>query len=64
MYERKTYDEWQVQGFYDGAWEILTYENTRQEAREQLKCYNENERGIPHRVVKKRIPKKEVKDHA
>jgi|GEM_PF-4081036 hypothetical protein len=59
MYERKTYDEWQVQGFYDGAWEILTYENTRQEAREQLKCYN-----IPHRVVKKRIPKKEAVIHA
>ena len=36
MYERKTYDEWQVQAFYDGAWEIVTYASTRQEAREQL----------------------------
>lgn len=64
MYERKTYDEWQVQAFYDGAWEIVTYASTRQEAREQLKCYDENERSIPHRIIKVRIPKKEVKDHA
>ena len=64
MYERKTYDEWQVQALYDGGWEIVTYENSRCAAYEQLKCYNENERGIPHRVVKVRIPKKEVKAHA
>lgn len=64
MYERKTYDEWQVQGFYGGVWELLTCESTRQEAREQLKCYNENELGIPHRVVKKRIPKKGVSVNA
>ena len=57
MYERKTYDEWQVQDFYDGAWEIVTYPSTRREAYEQLEYYNINERGIPHRVVMVRIPK-------
>ena len=60
MYERKTHDEWQVQALYEGAWEIVTYASTRQEAREQLKCYNENEHGIPHRIVKVRVPKKEA----
>jgi len=34
MYERKTHDEWQVQALYDGAWEIVTYASTRQEAQE------------------------------
>lgn len=56
-YERKTYDVWEVQGNYGYGWDMLTEESTFKEAGEQLKCYNENEVGIPHRIVKRRIRK-------
>jgi len=54
MYQRKTKDIWIIQGYYGIFWEDLTIEETRKEAREQLKCYNENEPGIAHRIVKTR----------
>lgn len=53
-YIRKTIDEYQIQGFYGSSWECVTTEETRKEAREQLKCYNDNE-PYPHRIVKKRV---------
>lgn len=49
-YQRKTKDVWEVQGFYYGEWECLTTEETRSEAIAQKKCYDENERGFPHRI--------------
>ena len=55
-YIRKTTDEYQVQGSYGHGWEMVTAEETRKAAREQLKCYNANE-PYPHRIVLKRIPK-------
>lgn len=54
-YTRKTIDQWEVQGNYGSGWESVTIEDTRKAAREMLKCYNENETGTPHRIVKKRI---------
>ena len=54
-YERKTYDVWEVQGRYDLGWEMLTTETSRSDARENLKAYDENEIGIPHRIVMRRI---------
>ena len=55
MYQRKTIDEYELQGHYGFGWECLTTEETRKAAREQLKCYRDNEGGI-YRIVKKRIP--------
>lgn len=56
MYIRKTIDEYEIQGNYGQGWECVTTEETRKAAREQLKCYNENEPN-PHRIVKKRVKK-------
>ena len=55
-YQRKTIDEWHVQGHYGQGWETVAVEETRQAAREQLKCYNDNE-AYPHRITKKRVKK-------
>lgn len=56
MYIRKTYDEWEIQGNYGQGWECLTAEETRKDAKEQLRIYDENE-PYPHRIIKKRIKK-------
>lgn len=57
MYQRKTEDEYEIQGFYSYGWEVVTTETTRKEAKEQLKCYRENEAGTSFRIVKKRVKK-------
>lgn len=48
--------EWHVQGNYGGVagWETLTIEETREEAEQMLKDYNDNETGYPHRIRKVR----------
>ena len=50
MYKRKTKDEWEIQGNYGHGWEMVTTEETYRQAREQLKCYRENDPGTPHRI--------------
>jgi len=56
-YKRKTEDEWEIQSYTpQGGWELATIETSRKDAREQLKCYFENEPHIAHRIVKKRVP--------
>lgn len=57
MYIRKTIDEWEIQGNYGYGFECVTTEESRQAAREQLKCYRENEPQYLHRIVKKRVRK-------
>lgn len=57
MYKRKTFDEYEIQGYYAGSWEMVTTEATMKEARQQFKCYEENETETAHRIVKKRIRK-------
>lgn len=59
MYQRKTTDEYQIQGYYDReyGWEEVCAEYTYRDAKTQLKCYNENEPEYPHRIVKKRVRK-------
>lgn len=42
--------EWQVQGYYVGEWEHLTTEESKEDALEQARVYDENEPGTPHRV--------------
>lgn len=56
-YERKTVDVWEIQGNYGYGWEMLTQEETRQEAKAQLRCYIQNERNADHRIKHRRIPK-------
>ena len=56
MYQRKTIDEYEIQGMYCGHWEMVTIEENWKDARLQLKCYRENENG-PFRCVKKRVKK-------
>lgn len=56
-YIRKTEDEYEIQSYTpQGGWELATIEVTRRDAREQLKCYRENEPGTAHRIVKKQVP--------
>ena len=59
-YTRKTIDEYEIQGYYGNqyGWECVTIETTWREAKQQLKCYKENE-PYQFRIVKKRV-KKEV----
>ena len=54
MYKRKTVDEFEIQGHYGQGWECVTTEETRKEARAQLRVYNDNE-AYPHRIIKKRV---------
>lgn len=39
-----------IQGNYGYGWDDLTCEDTKEEALKQKKCYDENEKGIPHRI--------------
>ncbi len=56
-YERKTVDIWEIQGNYGYGWDMLCWEETRADAKAQLRCYNENERNAMHRIRHRRIPK-------
>ncbi len=51
--------EYEVQGHYSSeyGWERLTTEETFEDAQAQLKCYDENEPDIPHRI--RRVKKEE-----
>lgn len=57
MYKRKTRDEWQVQGYYSSqyGYECVDALNSCIEAKESLKVYRENEKGISFKIVKKRV---------
>lgn len=46
--------EYEVQGWYCNEWERLTTEETEQEALDMLKCYDENEPHVMHRIKKVR----------
>jgi hypothetical protein len=59
-YQRKTTDEFEIQGDYGYGWEMVTVESTWLEAKEQIKCYRENQ-PAPYRIVRKRVP---IKSHA
>lgn len=55
MYVRKTRDEFDIEGNYGYGWDVVTCEETRKAAREQLRCYRENEPSAQHRIVKRRV---------
>lgn len=48
--------EYQVLGYYSSAtgWEVLTAEETRSEAKDRLREYDEHEPMYPHRIRKVR----------
>ena len=56
-YERKTVDEFQIQGDYGQGFEVVTYEETWKEARAQARCYRANEPSTSFRIRKVRVPK-------
>ncbi len=57
MRERKTEDEWIVQGNYGYGWEDLTAEASEREGRERLHEYQDNEKHAQHRLIKRRVKK-------
>lgn len=65
-YVRKTVDEYHVEGNYGYGWEAVTYEDNYMDAVEMMKCYRENEKGIPFRVIKHRVMREvlnEIEQH-
>lgn len=56
-YKRKTYDEYQIQGYYGSTygWEEVCAEETWNDAKQTLREYRENERGVNFRIIKKCI---------
>lgn len=56
-YKRKTYDEYQIHGNYGygHGFEEVTCETTFREARDMLKCYRDNEPGVPFKIIVKRV---------
>jgi hypothetical protein len=56
-YIRKTVDEFEIQGFYSGAWECVNTEDTRTDGRRSLREYRTNELGTSFRLRVIRTPK-------
>ena len=52
----RTKPEYVVQGNYGYGWEDLTASDDYSEARNDLKAYRENETGVPHRLITRRVP--------
>ena len=53
-YKRKTRDVWEIWTNYGYWWEHECTESTWKEAREQLKCYRANVRGVAVKAKKRR----------
>jgi hypothetical protein len=60
MYKRKTKDEYHIQGNYEYGFETVTTEETFKQAKDQLKCYRDNEKNISFRILKVRVKKEGV----
>jgi hypothetical protein len=56
-YERKTIDEFDLEGCYEGQWEVLTTEATRFLINLQRWSYNQNEPETRLRIKKRRVLK-------
>lgn len=52
----RTKPEYVVQGNYGYGWEDLTASDNQAEARNDLKAYRENETGVSHRLITRRVP--------
>lgn len=58
--ERKTIDEFDIEGNYGQGYEIVTCEVNRRLARRQVKIYRENEPGVPFKIVHRRRNKTDL----
>lgn len=54
MYKRKTKDEYDLMGFYDGVLTSICTEDTLKEAKERLKEYRDNDPYVTALHIKKR----------
>jgi hypothetical protein len=52
---RTTKDEYEIQGNYGHGYEMVTTEETWKAAKDQLKCYRENEPNVSHRIVTRKV---------
>jgi hypothetical protein len=50
MYVRKTKDLWVIETWYNPRWEVVSYDETRKEARQTLKDYRDNQPEYAHRM--------------
>lgn len=57
MYQRKTTDEYIVQGNYGYGWDDLTTEVSMKDAKATRRTYDDNEKGVAHRIIKRRVRK-------
>lgn len=57
MYQRKTTDEYIVQGNYGYGWDDLTTEVSMKGAKAMRRTYDENEKSVAHRIIKRRVKK-------
>lgn len=58
MYERKTYDEWEIWTNYGYGWECECTESTYEEARTNYRTYLENARDLIGIKLRKRRVRK------
>lgn len=58
--QRKTIDEFDIQGDYGEGYETLHCEPTRWAARQSIKEYRANEPGISFRIKKQRVRKSDL----
>lgn len=54
-YVRKTRDQWMLLANYGQGWEEETWEDSRQAAKAQLRCYRENAPQYQYKTACKRI---------
>ncbi len=59
-YVRKTVDEYDIEGYYNGEWEVECTESTFKDAKAQIKLYRENAPNA-YRIRKRRIKKTDNK---
>lgn len=54
-YMRKTQDEFDIEQFCNGSWEVVNTEETWQGAKRSRAEYRENQPEYPVRIVKRRV---------
>ncbi len=60
--QRKTSDEYTIQGYYSGSWEDVTTEETSKGAKDRIKEYRANEAGVSFRMIKRRVKNESVEN--
>ncbi len=53
-YVRKTRDELELYGVFEGRWEYICTAEDKDDAKQLLKCYREND-PRPYKIVKRRV---------